>query len=230
MNNTKLLLQLAAITVIFSFFSCMNARRIDRTISKYYGNTIPTKVRSTDYISFKVENSIAADRVSESAKTKNKLLPLLVFWKWDIAHTATINTMMPVANFTNEFIAQTNKSKLKEKLGDATIEVVVKDSPANFHVRDQGWIVYFLLYYVGGSKFYADPVNELLSIKYTVKYASGQTKTGELSTQNTNKQKAPKFFQSFKGMVAEYLTTSDANMKLMAKDLANKMIAEIVAE
>jgi hypothetical protein len=216
---------------LFTASSCMvSTKKIDKRIGQYYGNTVPTKGRKSDFINFKFENTISDSEISSTEKTKGKVVPALFYWKWDMARTATLNTMMPMSNFTSSFITEVNAKGLKEKINGASIDIIVKENPSDFHLRYQGWLVYLLLAYVKKEKFYVDPALEQFSIAYTVNYTSGQKKSGELSVRNINKEKAPRFFQSFKAMVAEYLAASDANIKLMAKELAGKLIAEVGAD
>ena len=219
------------VSVLFSFTatSCLSPRKMDQRISRYYGNTIPAKGRKSDFINFKFANTIPEADISATKKTKNKTLPLLFYWKWDIAKTSTINTMMPMSNFTSSFITEANAKGLKEKLKGGTVDIVINDNPASFHLREQGWMVYLILGYIGKEKFYIDPASENLSVAYTVSYPSGETKTGALSVRNINLEKSPRFFQGIKGMLNEYLAASDANIKTMAKELAGKLVAEINA-
>lgn len=222
----------ALVSVIFLFTasSCITPRKLDKKIGQYYGNTIPAKGKKSDFINFHFENSIPESRLSSSAKTRNKVVPALFYWKWDLAKTATLNTMMPMSNFTSSFVSEANAKKLKEKLNGATIDITIKNNPGDFHVRDQGWLVYLVLAYVAKDKFYVDPVHEQFSVAYTVNYPSGEKKSGNLSAENINLKKTPRFFQSFKGMVSEYLTACDTNIKFMAKDLAGQLYAALVNE
>ena len=221
---------LALALLLFTASSCITPRKLDKKIGEYYGNTVPAKGRKSDFINFQFENTIPETRPSSSAKTRNKVVPALFYWKWDLAQTATLNSMMPVSNFTSSFVTEANAKKLKEKLNGATIDITIKTNPGDFHVRDQGWLVYLLVAYVGKDKFYVDPVHAQFSVAYTVNYPSGEKKSGSLSTENINMKKTPRFFQSFKGMVSEYLTACDANIKIMAKDLAAQLYTELVKE
>lgn len=216
--------------LLFSTTSCLTPKKMDKKIGRYYGNVVPTKSRKSDFINFKFENSIPDADVSSTEKTKNKILPLLFYWKWDVAKTSTVNTMMPMSNFTSSFIAEANAKGLKEKLKGATINITVNENPADFHLRQQGWLVYLVLAYVGKEKLYVDPKEENFSIAYTVDHVSGEKRSGRLSVKNINLEKAPRFFQSFKAMLAEYFAACDANIKLMAKELAGKLIEEVAAE
>jgi len=222
----------ALIPVIFLFIasSCITPRKLDKKIGEHYGNTIPDKGRKSDFINFRFENSIPESKLSSSAKTRNKVVPALFYWKWDLAQTATLNSMMPMSNFTSSFVTEANAQKLKEKLDGAVIDITITTNPGDFHLRDQGWLVYLLVAYIGKDKFYVDPVYTQFSVSYTVNYPSGEKKSGNLSTENINMKKTPRFFQSFKGMVSEYLTACDANIKLMAKDLAGQLYTELVKE
>jgi hypothetical protein len=215
---------------LFAGSSCMTPKKMDKRISQHYGNTVPGKGRKSDFINFKFENSIPENEVSSSEKTKSKMLPLLFYWKWETAKTATLNTMMPMSSFTSSFIAELNAKGLKEKLNGATIDITIKENPANFHLKYEGWLVYLILAYVKKEKFYMDPAIEQFSIAYTVNHPSGQKKNGNLSVRNINLEKAPRFFQSFRNMLSEYLAACDNNIKLMGKELATKLIAEVTTE
>jgi hypothetical protein len=214
-----------ACIIVFSLVSCSTAKMMDKGIASYYGNTIP-KPRKNDFINFSVATRMADDKVSVNKRTKNKLIPALFYWKLDKEHTMDINQLMPLNNFASAFMAQVNAKKLKEKLNGATVDIVLKNNPANFHVINQEWYVWLILVYFGESKFYIDAVYEDFSVDYTINYPSGNKKTGNLIVKNLNRAKAPRLFQALKNMIPEYMAASDANMKIMAKDLANKFVAE----
>jgi hypothetical protein len=229
MRSCKILFY-TGILFLVTASSCLTGKKMDKRIGQHYGNTIPTKGKKSDFVNFKFENTIPDNDISHSAKTKNKIVPALFYWEWDIAKTATLNTMMPMSNFTTSFVTELNAKKLKEKINGATIDIIVKVNPGDFHLRDQGWLVYLVLAYVSKDKFFVDPVNEYFSIDYIINRVSGEKKSGQLTVKNLNREKAPRFFQTFKGMVSEYLTACDANMKIMAKELADKLVVEVLAD
>lgn len=230
MRKTNLLSFMAFLFAVLTFTSCSTAKRVDKGIKKYYAHTIPEKVKSNDYISFNVENSLPANEISETKKTKNKLLPLLFYWKWREENSSVINNMMPVQYFTSSFIAAANSKKIKDKLNGGTITLTIKENPANFTYVIDGWMVFLLLAYVGREKVAIEPKTTSFSVNYAIIYPSGQTKQGVLTTANINRDKAPRYFQNVKGFTREYLASCDNNIKAMAKDLVTDLSSQLATE
>lgn len=227
MIKNSIIVLVATAIFSFTFTSCSTSKRVDKGIKKYYANTIPEKVKNNDYISFTVENTLPANEISQTRKTKNKLIPALFYWKWRTENTSVINNMMPIQYFTSSFITAANSRKLKEKLKGGIVNLTIKDNPANFVYVIDGWMVFLVLAYVGGEKVAIEPSNNNFSVNYTISYPSGQTKQGTLTTANINREKAPRYFQNVKGFTREYLASCDNNIKAMAKDLVTDLLAQV---
>jgi hypothetical protein len=224
-NIFTVLLVTASFSITFT--SCSTSKRVDKGIKKYYANTIPEKVKNNDYINFTVENTLPGNEISQTRKTKNKLIPALFYWKWRTENTSTINNMMPVPYFTSSFITAANSRKLKDKLNGGTVTLTIRENPANFVYVIDGWMVFLLLAYVGGEKVAIEPMASNFSVNYSISYPSGETKKGVLTTANINRDKAPRYFQNVKGFTREYLASCDNNIKVMAKDLVTDLLAQI---
>ncbi len=230
MRKTNTLYLLIFMVVAITATSCSTSKRVDKGIKKYYANTIPEKIKGNDYISFNVENTLPANVISETKKTKNKLLPALFYWKWRTENTSVINNMMPIQYFTSSFVAAANSKKIKDKLNGGTLAITVKENPSNFVYVDDGWMVFVLLAYFGKESITIEPSNTKFSVNYSISYPSGETKTGLISTYNINREKAPRYFQNVKGFTREYLASCDNNIKAMAKDLVNDLVVQLVTD
>ncbi|HTF30793.1 MAG TPA: hypothetical protein VK625_18190 [Flavitalea sp.] len=216
-----------ALIMIAGMTGCITARKVDKWVGRHYAQTVPTKFKTADYITFKIENSLPADRVSETKKTNGQVIPALLYWKWKHETTSVLNVMLPAGNFTNSFIAQANAKKIKEILNGGSLVVTIKSNPADFRFHEDGWLVFVLVYYIAKEKIYVEPVNSDLSFDYTLTKPTGETKTGSINIANPNIEKQPRLFQSLKGAVKEYLDASDSHIKNMSKELVDKLIVEI---
>lgn len=155
------------------------------------------------------------------------MLPALLYWKWTIQTSSTLNVMLPMNVFTSSFVDQANAKKLQDKLKGGNIEITLRSNPANFHLNQNGWLVFLLVYYVSQERIYVEPGNPDFSIDYSITGGSGQAKKGTITVANSNKEKQPRLFQSLKAALSEYLALSDTRMKEMAKDIVNKLVAEL---
>ncbi|HTE26474.1 hypothetical protein [Flavitalea sp.] len=227
MRKSFFLKTIIAPMMIAGMTGCITARKVDKWVGRHYAENVPTKFKTADYITFKIENSLPADKVSETKKTNGQVIPALLYWKWKHETTSALNVMLPIGNFTNSFISQANAKKLKEILNGGNLVVTIKSNPADFRFHEDGWLVFVLVYYIAKEKIYVEPVNSSLSFDYTLTQPSGEIKTGTIDIANPNIEKQPRLFQSLKGAVTEYLDASDVRIKSMSKELVDKLIVDI---
>lgn len=230
MKNHLVLRVFLTFTVTAFLVSCSTSKRIDKWVGKHYGETVPTKIKSADYITFSVRDSIGNGKVSSTRKTNSQVIPALLYWQWKSENSATLNVMLPMNSFVSGFLAQTNAKNLKQKLNGGHLNIMVGENPGNFRLQDRGWIVYLILAYVGSSKIYVEPSNISYSVDYSFVSAAGETRSGTVTVSNPNKERVPRFFQSLKGAIGEYLTLSDSHVSSIAKELADKMMIELAAD
>jgi hypothetical protein len=230
MRKSFTLNALLVLALCTGLFSCNVSRKIDKWVGHHYAETVPSKVKQNDFISFDFQNTIANEKLSVTERTRNQFIPALFYWQWKYETSSTLNVMLPANNFVNTFISTVNSKKLKEKLNGATLKITINANPADFRYQDNGWSVFVIFGAISHSKIYVEPRNPEFSIQYTVTRPSGETKTNSIAVANPNRQKEPKFFQSLKGAVNEYLSVNDALVKKMAQELADKLIVDLSAE
>lgn len=230
MKNNFISRIILAVTLTTFLFSCNVSKQVDKWVGKHYGETVPTKIKSADYISFSVRDAVGKGKVSNTRKTSSQMIPALFYWQWKRENSATLNVMLPINSFVKGFLAETNAKTLKQKLNGGHLTVTVGENPGDFRLQDRGWMVYLILGYVSSSKIYVEPSKITYSIDYSFVSATGETRSGTVSVTNPNKERVPKFFQSVKGAIGEYLTLSDSHVSSIAKELADKMIIELAAD
>lgn len=224
---SRLMLAFTAVTFLLS---CNVSKQVDKWVDKHYGGTVPTKIKSTDYLSFTVKDGVGTGKVSNTRKTSSQMIPALFYWQWKQENSSTLNVMLPMNSFVKSFLAEANAKHLQEKLNGGRLTITVGENPGDFRLQNRGWMVYLILGYVSSSKIYVEPSNFSYAISYSFVSATGETRAGTVSVTNPNKERVPRFFQSVKGAIGEYLTLSDSNVSSMAKELADKMIIELAAD
>lgn len=228
MKKIRLYHVILFVFIIVGFGACTTARKVDKWVGKHYGPAIPQKIKSSDYISFEIESPVTSPAASETKKTKKQLVPALLYWQWKNETTSTLNPFLQMQQFSNSFVAQANAKKLQQRLDGGSVKLTVKSHPADFKMHEDGWFVFILIYYISGEKIYVEPANENFSVDYTCTLGSGEVKKGTISVSNPNKAKAPRFFQSLRGAINDYLTLNDTYTKQLAKDLLDKLLIELV--
>jgi hypothetical protein len=229
MKTNPALNALCIVTLVLALTSCNISKKIDKWAGYHYAEKVPTKVNSNDYISFKFESTIPDNKVSVTKRTKNQFIPALFYYQWKYETRSTLNVMLPVNNFVNSFVTAANSKKIKEKLHGATLKVIINSNPADFRYNDNGWSVFLIFGAITHSKIFVEPTSPEFEIQYSIVLPSGESKPKTVSIRNPNRQKEPRFFQSLKGAVTEYLSVSDAHVKRMGQELADKIIADLNA-
>lgn len=225
-------LNFAFATVVFLIVTtpaCKIPKQIDKWVGRHYGRTVPSRIRDNDYITFAVNNPLSATEVSSTKQTNKRIVPALFYWEVHYEATSTLNAMLPMNRFSNSFIAAANSRRLRERLDGAKLEISLDANPADFKYREDGWLVWLILAYVSKDKIYVEPVSPEFAVKYTVKRPTGETSSGTVAVSSPNREKVLRFFQSIKGAVNEYLTLSDGNVDIMARELVDKVILDMMA-
>ncbi len=227
MKKLKLYEFILFVCIVAFFGSCTTARKVDKWVGKHYGPSVTQKIKNSDYINFEIVSSVTSPAASATKKTKKQLIPALLYWQWKNETTSALNPSLQIQQFSNSFVAQANATKLKDRLNGGSVKLIINSHSADFKMHEDGWLVFIILYYISGEKIYVEPTNDNFSIEYIATLGSGEIKKGTLSVANPNRVKAPRFFQSLKGAINEYLTLNDTYTKQLAKDLVGKLVLEL---
>ena len=87
------------------------------------------------------------------------------------------------------------------------------------------WHMVLLL--VSWEKLYFEPDTNNLVISYKVMKNDIAEKTGSMEIKSNFTNKGKRYFQSFKSGISEYLGQYEVNLKLMTKELMNKLTEEL---
>lgn len=200
---------------------------MDNWIFKHYDGAIPDKLKSSDYITVKNEYVPPGNKLSVTKKDKRKLLPALFYWQWDYSNISKLNKSIPVTNFNTDIIMYANSKNLRQKLNGQKLELTIDTIPSSFSFRDKGHAIFLLFFYVGSEHIFVEPEACGLDVSYRLTKDNTETKKGYFTVVNPDKGMSLKMFQSTKKMVWKYLDQYNNNIKLMSKDVVDKIIAEL---
>jgi hypothetical protein len=205
----------------------MGPNKMNKWIGKHYGETVPVSHPHSDYISFVVKDSIPPDQVAVTEKTHQSFVPALFYWQWNHTMLSTVNFGVHMNNFSTEFISYANDKGLKNKLNGNTLQLTITANPVNYTFTQKGHLIFLLLYYISSESLYIMPDKNRVSFSYKVMNGANEVKTGSVSIANMNREVALAFFQSSKKMTWKYLEESDNNIKLMSRELVDKLMTEL---
>jgi hypothetical protein len=199
---------------------------MDSIIEEHEGG-FTTKLKTSDYITVKTPAFAKTDQASTTEKGKNKVLPLIVYWKFEWSRIPTLNPQIPVNNINSTIIQYANTKKLKEKLNGQKLELTINKVPTTFSLTYRDHLVYFILYYVQWGRVFIDPKKQDITIGYRILKDNVETKKGSITVTDPSKPLNLKFLQSVKKMTWNYLDEYDNIIKDMSRQFVDKLIAEI---
>lgn len=91
-------------------------------------------------------------------------------------------------------------------------------------------MIYQIVAYTGREHIYIDPQEEDMVVSYRLLKDNLETKKGEITVTNRDQPVALKAFQSPKKLTRRYLEQYDNNIKLMSKELVDKLIVDLQQE
>jgi len=211
--------------------SCINTKKVNSWIDKEYEGSFPSKLKTSDYITLKNEAPVivSPNKTAITNKGKRKILPALVYWHWEYSAISTLNNNIPFNNLNASIITYANAKNLRQKLNGQRLELSIQKIPVTFSLADKGGLVFLLLYYFGWENFYVIPEKDDLVVSYKLFKDTTETKQGTISIASKDKEVAQKIFQGTKKMLWQYLDKYNDNVKLMGKDVVDKLIEELPA-
>ncbi|MCU7550322.1 hypothetical protein OCK74_14465 [Chitinophagaceae bacterium LB-8] len=220
---------IALLFIVIIFSSCFSPRKMDKWIDQQYRD-VPTKVKSNDYISVKIEKTPFKDRLSETKKGKTKFIPALFYYQWEFYSTSTLNPYIPVSNLSNTILPYANVKGLKKKLDGQKLELTIEKVPSIFSLRDKGAMIFLVVAYTGWEHIYIEPQTEEMVVSYRLLKDNVETKKGEVTVPNRDQGISLKAFQSTKKLTWKYLEQYNNNIKAMSKELVDKLLIELQQE
>lgn len=212
--------------LIILLTGCLTPRKMDKWVNIHYEGREQIKPKSNDSISFQQDKS--DEKTSETEKIKSSLLPLLFYWQWKhITHTS-LNRNLTTSAFSNSFISVANTKGIKAKIGDNKLVIRFDNNPTDFTFHENGSLIYLVLAYIGWESILIQPKQEQIGISYLLTDKNGiEIKKGNILIQNPNKEQRFKKFQSLKKLTWSYFDNCEANLKLISRELADKLLAEL---
>lgn len=212
--------------LILIFTGCLTPRKMDKWVGIHYEGKEQIKPKSNEAISFQINKP--EERTSETEKIKSSLLPLLFYWQWKHTTGTSINTKLVTSAFSTSFIPLANTKGVKAKLGDNKLIIRFDSNPADFTFHENGSLIYLVLAYIGWESILIQPKQEQIGISYLLTDKNGiEIKKGKILIHNPNKEKHFKKFQSLKKLTWSYLDDCEANLKLISRELTDKLLAEL---
>lgn len=220
----KKLFYIAIAAVLFS--GCLTPKKMDSIIEEHEGG-FTTKLKTSDYITVKTPELPKSEQASLTAKGKYKILPLLVYWRFENSWIPTLNPYIPVANINSTIIQYANTKKLKEKLNGQKLELTIDKVPVTFSLISREHLVFFVVYYVKWGRVFIDPKKQDINFAYRLLRDGVETKKGSITVADPSKPLNLKFLQSVKKMTWNYLDEYQNIIKDMSRQFVDKLLLEI---
>jgi len=219
---------LIAIILLAGFQSCLGPKKMNKWVTKQYGDQLnaPVPKKMPDYLT--VTSSLPMDG-SEGSTGERKIshfLPLLVYWQWDDRLSCTLNPKIPVYNFTSTATNYAAKKGLKQKLGTQRVELHIDKMPSTFAIDDKAHLVW-VIYAVGWDFVSIQPEKQDMVVSYRVLQGDTEVKKGTITVTDINKPIPIGFYQSVKKKTWSYLEDYDANIATMTRTVIDKLVEEL---
>lgn len=217
---------IVATLLCYSLTSCLTPKKLDHFVAEQYNNELPkpNKKKKAD-IEVAVPATLAGAAISTTVHKTDKFLPLLVYWKYDHQHLCGLNPNIAVVNFSNAVNTMSTKA-LSDKLQGKKLELLVEQAPATFSIVLKENLVW-LIYGFSWAKIYIEPKLDDLVVSYKVLDANSTVKSGKITVKNTDKNRAIRYFQSWKSATSEYLGEYNTNFTSMTKAFVAQLSQEL---
>lgn len=204
---------------------CLTPAKFDIAVADNIALRSPKKIKTNEYVSVTSPLLTGNDQVSESIRTR-KVLPLVVYWRFDEIFTCTLNPKIPIDNFTSAIFSAANKS-LKEKLAGKKLELVVEKVPNVFSMRDRTHLVMVAMYPVHWSTVALLTENTDLTVAYKLLEGGVEAKQGRITIPYAKDKNYLGFFQSWQKGVSEHLGQYETNIAAMSKSFIDALAKEL---
>ena len=205
---------------------CLTPKKMDGWIEQHEGG-FSTKLKTSDYITFKTPEMGTSELASVSQKGKSKFLPLLFYWMSERSIQTKMNPYIPVRNLTATLLQAATKAGLQQKLNGQKLELSLSKVPTGFTFTDRYHLIYLILYKIDWSQIYIAPERQDLVITYRLTKDNATTKTGSITVTDPSKNINLKFLQSARKMTFNYLDEYDNIVRDMGKSFVEKLITQL---
>ncbi|MGV3529824.1 MAG: hypothetical protein ACO1OO_13070 [Flavisolibacter sp.] len=223
----KFHLYLFAVLLVFALAApgCVSTKKVDEFVAMQYNNKIPKIRGKSETINITSPLHTGEKNISSTIRSQ-KVLPLLVYWKFDYRLTTALNSEIPLAYFTNSVYSHATKA-LKDKIGDGKLELTVEQVPSSFQLVSISHKVFVLLYVVGWDRNFMANDEKPLVVSYKFTKPGTAEKTGTIIIPNKMSERGQRLFESWKSATSDYIGEFNANMTNMSKALINRLAEEI---
>jgi hypothetical protein len=212
-----------AVLILLSLSSCFSAKT-DKLIGRYYGNQLPVPDK-------KKKNSITVinsehDNIPVISTTTHKtvhVLPILLYWQFEYQRNSLLNSQIPVTFISDVIYAYSNK-KLIDKIADKQLELTIEQTPVSFSFIDKSHLV---IPVVSWDFIYLHPDKNDLVISYRLLNHAVTEKTGRIMVKSRFNNEGIRYFESLRKALNNYLGDFEANLKIMSKEMMNKLADEL---
>ena len=212
----------------FIFWGCLTPAKVDGYISDGYSG-LP-RVKNNDYIILATQHNIGDKNIiSVTKKDKGKVLPLILYWKFQSSVTSTLSQSVPFSYFNSTLMTYANTKGLKQKLNGQRIELSMDKLPAIFSYTSVEHLIYLGIWYVHWGSVFVQPQNQDVTISYRLlNNTNEETKKGTITIKDLNQRMYLKMFHySAKKFIWRYLDKYNSNLQAMSKEFVDKLIVEL---
>jgi hypothetical protein len=223
----KTILLFSASVLMMACTGCLGPRKVDKWVDEHYAGSADSRIRTkNDYLT--INSNIPDSNLKTSVTTSEtkKLLPLLLYWQYDYNNNCTLRPKMTVNTVSSTLLSYAGSKSLKQKLSGQKIEMTIEKVPTAFSLRDEGHIIFLLLWAVTWERVTFEPENQEMVVSYKILRDNQEVKKGTVTISNTDKILKLKSFQSLKKATGQYLDQYEENMKLMSKMVIDRVITE----
>lgn len=173
--------------VLFSFSSCLTAKKLDKYVAAQYNNELPKPIKKKKpEIEVTPATTSGQTTISSTVHKTDKFLPLLVYWKYDHRQACTLNPAIPIANFEKAINSLSTKD-LTDKLNGRKLELTVQQAPEAFSIVAKETVIW-VVYVFSWDKIYIEPDTKDLIVSYKILDRDKEEKTGTITVKNTEKK------------------------------------------
>jgi hypothetical protein len=122
--------------IVFIITGCINEKVMNKYVVNKYGTTVTTKKIKSDYIS--ITSPLLNDNPvpSESLKKTKKVVPLLLYIRVYYQTFCTLNSKIPINQYSIALATYANSKSLKQKLNGGKLELSIDKVPLTFSFND----------------------------------------------------------------------------------------------